>query len=160
MGFFTSNPGKILWVLGAVLVTLVKLPFLSLYYAFSRPNPKWTVRQALMNRLMRAFLYHSAVVQAKTPLNFKPGTEGDRFVTIPPVEKRQQKEREKEERLVRLQANKQIRQEKQLQKDQQKKEKKPQKRKREDSTTESSERHKSVVGRNGRQITLPLRFRD
>jgi hypothetical protein len=76
------------------------------------------------------------------------------------VEKLQQKEREKEERLVRLQVNKQIRQEKQLQKDQQTKGKKPQKRKREDSTTESSKRPKSVVGRSGRQITLPLRFRD
>ncbi|PVH92955.1 hypothetical protein DM02DRAFT_619607, partial [Periconia macrospinosa] len=76
------------------------------------------------------------------------------------AEKLQQKEREREERLVRLQVNKQIRQEKQLQKDQQKKEKKPQKRKREDSATESAKRHKSVVGRNGRQITLPLRFRD
>jgi hypothetical protein len=76
------------------------------------------------------------------------------------AEKLQQKEREKEERLVQQQVNKQMRQEKQLQKDQQRKEKKPQKRKRENTTTESSKRQKSVVGRNGRQITLPERFRD
>ncbi|PVH94436.1 hypothetical protein DM02DRAFT_633731 [Periconia macrospinosa] len=75
-------------------------------------------------------------------------------------EKRQQKEREKEERLVQQQVNKQIPQEKQLQMDQKKEEKKPQKRKREDTIVESSKRQKSVVGRNGRQITLPVRFED
>jgi len=76
------------------------------------------------------------------------------------AEKLQQKEREKEEHLVRQQVNKQIQQEKQLQKDQQKKEKMPQKRKREDSMVECPKRQKSVVGRSGRQITLPLRFQD
>ena len=75
-------------------------------------------------------------------------------------EKIQQKEREKEERLVRQQANKQLKQKNQLQKEQQKKEKIPQKRKREDTTVESSKRQKSVVGRNGRKITLPVRFND
>jgi hypothetical protein len=75
-------------------------------------------------------------------------------------EKRQQKEREKEERLVQQRVNKQIRQEKKLRKDQKKAEKKPQKRKREDAIVESSKRQKSVVGRNGRQITLPVRFQD
>jgi acetyl esterase/lipase len=86
MGFLTSHPGKALWVLGAVLITLARLPFVSLYYIFRRPNPKWTLRQTLMNDLMRAFLYHSAVVQAKTPLKLEPGSEGERFVTIPAVQ--------------------------------------------------------------------------
>ncbi|KAF2450849.1 alpha/beta-hydrolase [Karstenula rhodostoma CBS 690.94] len=86
MGFLTSHPGKAIWVLGAVLITLARLPLVSLYYIFRRPNPKWTIRQALMNDLMRAFLYHSAVVQAKTPLKLDPGSEGERFVTIPAVQ--------------------------------------------------------------------------
>lgn len=85
MGFLTSHPGKAVWVLGAVLVTLARLPFVSLYYLLRRPNPKWTTRQALMNDLMRAFLYHSAVVQTKTPLKLEAGSEGERFVTIPAV---------------------------------------------------------------------------
>lgn len=39
-----------------------------------------------MNNLMRTFLYHSAVVIVKTPLKLDPGSEGERFVNIPPVE--------------------------------------------------------------------------
>lgn len=88
MSIFTSHPGKAIWVLGAVLVTLAKLPMLSIYYLFQRPDPRWTVRQALMNNLMRAFLYHSAVVQVKTPLNLEPGAEGKRFVLIPAIDQR------------------------------------------------------------------------
>jgi acetyl esterase/lipase len=86
MGLFTSYPGKALWVLGAIFVVLSKLPILSVYYAVKRPDPKWTLRQSLMNNLMRAFLYHSAVVRAKTPLTLEPGSEGERFMRIPPAE--------------------------------------------------------------------------
>ncbi|KAH7408619.1 Alpha/Beta hydrolase protein [Phaeosphaeria sp. MPI-PUGE-AT-0046c] len=86
MPLFTSNPAKSIWVLGAILFTLLKLPFLSLYHVFRRPHPNWTFRQAIMNHLMRTFLYHSAVVQARTPLKLDPGSEGNRFVQIPPVE--------------------------------------------------------------------------
>jgi hypothetical protein len=85
MSFLTSYPGKALWVLGVVIVTLAKLPFISLYYVLHRPSPRWTVRQALMNHLMRTFLYHSAVVEASTPLNLNPGTEAERFITMPPI---------------------------------------------------------------------------
>jgi acetyl esterase/lipase len=81
----TQYPGKAVWVFAAALITLIKLPVLSLYYIFKRPNPRWTVRQALMNSLMRAFLYYTAVVHAKTPLKLTPGPEGDRFIEIPPV---------------------------------------------------------------------------
>jgi acetyl esterase/lipase len=86
MGLFTSYPGKALWVLSAILVVLSKLPILSVYYAVKRPNQKWTLRQSLMNNLMRTFLYHSAVVRAKTPLTLEPGSEGWRFMRIPPAE--------------------------------------------------------------------------
>jgi acetyl esterase/lipase len=85
MGLFTSYPGKALWVISAIFVVLCKLPILGVYYAVKRPHPKWTLRQSLMNNLMRAFLYHSAVVRAKTPLTLVPGSEGERFIQIPPV---------------------------------------------------------------------------
>jgi len=85
MSSLTSHPGKAMWVLGVALVTLVKVPLLSLYYLIQRPNPQWTVRQALMNNLMRIFLYHTAVVRAKTPLKLEPGSERERFVQVPPV---------------------------------------------------------------------------
>lgn len=88
MFLLTSNPFKTIWALGAILTTLAKLPFVSLYYVFRRPHLSWTVRQALMNHLMRVFLYHSAVVQAKTPLKLETGKEGERFVHIPPVDEK------------------------------------------------------------------------
>lgn len=85
MGLFTSHPGKAVWVTFAVLFALTKLPLLSIYYIFRRPHPKWTVRQSLMNHLMRSFLYHSAAVRTQTCLSLEPGSEGNRFVQIPPV---------------------------------------------------------------------------
>jgi acetyl esterase/lipase len=85
MNILTNYPGKALWVLGTVVVTMVKLPLITFYYVLCRPHPKWTVRQAVMNNLMRAFLYHTAVVRAKTPLKLDPGSEGERFIEIPPV---------------------------------------------------------------------------
>lgn len=85
MSLLTSYPGKAVWVLSSVIVTFAKLPFISLYHVFKRPNPQWTVRQALTNHLMRSMLYHVAVVQMKTPLSLDPGTEGEKFITMPPV---------------------------------------------------------------------------
>ena len=85
MNLLTSHPGKSLWVFCAILITIAKLPFLSLYYFLQRPHAKWTVRQALMNHLMRVFLYHSAIVEVKTPLKLDPGSERERFIQIPPA---------------------------------------------------------------------------
>lgn len=85
MNVLTSYPGESVWVLGAAIVALSKLPLLSFYYAFRRPYSRWTVRQALTNNLMRAFLYHTAVFRAKAPLKLDPGKEGNRFVEIPPI---------------------------------------------------------------------------
>jgi hypothetical protein len=85
MNIFRLHPFKAIWVLCAVIATLAKLPFTILYYHLKRPDPGWTVRQALMNHLMRSFLYHSAVIQARTPLTLESGSEGSRFVVIPPV---------------------------------------------------------------------------
>jgi acetyl esterase/lipase len=38
-----------------------------------------------MNHLMRTFLNHSAVVEASTALKLDPGSDGERFITMPPV---------------------------------------------------------------------------
>ncbi len=85
MSLLTSYPGKALWVLGAVIATLAKLPFITSYYFLQRPYPTWTIRQASMNYLLRSFLYHSAVVEAKTLLMLDPGSEGERLIKMPPV---------------------------------------------------------------------------
>ncbi|KAI1394476.1 Alpha/Beta hydrolase protein [Hypoxylon trugodes] len=84
MAFVTSSPGKYLWVIGAALINLFKLPFLLCYYipTFTRPDPRWTVFQSTMNHYMNSFIYHTAYVETVTPLDFEPRSLGDRFIRI------------------------------------------------------------------------------
>lgn len=85
----TSGIGKVTWTIGAIILTIVKLPFWLIYFIPPplRQHPQWTYRQALMNELMQAFLYHSSLVEVKTPLSLNPGPEKERFVKIPPTDK-------------------------------------------------------------------------
>lgn len=84
MSFVTSGPGKYIWATGVVLMNLIKLPLLILYYlpAFTRPDPRWSVFQSIMNNYMSSFIYHTAYVEAVTPLDLEPGSFGDRVVKI------------------------------------------------------------------------------
>lgn len=84
MALTTESPGKYLWATGAVLVNLFRLPLSALYYIpkSTRPHPKWTVWQSVMNLAMNSFIYHFAVVQGVTQLDLQPGKLGDRFVSI------------------------------------------------------------------------------
>ncbi|KAI1381816.1 Alpha/Beta hydrolase protein [Hypoxylon crocopeplum] len=85
MSLITSSPGKYVWVIGAILINLVKLPLLLLYYQpkFTRPHHEWTIRQSVLNHVMNSFLFHTAYVEAVTPLDLRPGSFRDRFVPIP-----------------------------------------------------------------------------
>ena len=85
----THGMGKVIWTIGAIILTITKLPFWLIYFLPPplRQHPQWTYRQALMNELMGAFLYHSALVEVKTPLSLNPGSEKDRFVKISPSDK-------------------------------------------------------------------------
>lgn len=85
----TSQPGKAIWTIGAVVVTVVMLPFWLLYYSQRplRQHPGWTYHQAVMNQLFEAYLYHSAAVQVHTLLRLDSGAEGERFVIITPSSK-------------------------------------------------------------------------
>ncbi|KAH6639967.1 Alpha/Beta hydrolase protein [Truncatella angustata] len=87
MSLITTTPGKYFWAIGASLFSLAKLPFLSLYYLpnVNRPHPEWSVLQCVLNNLMNAFVYHTAVVEAVTPLDLRPGSLGNRFIAIPPL---------------------------------------------------------------------------
>ncbi|KAL9094922.1 MAG: hypothetical protein Q9165_002872 [Trypethelium subeluteriae] len=82
----TYQPFKALWVLFAVSTTLIRLPLWTLLYLVPslRPNPHWTLRQALGTRLVRLVLYQSSLVQVKTPTSLTPGAEKSRFITIDP----------------------------------------------------------------------------
>ncbi|KAK8045561.1 hypothetical protein PG993_005585 [Apiospora rasikravindrae] len=87
MALITSFPGKTLWGTWAAILNLAKLPFLPLYYLprATRPHPEWSIPQCIMNNLMNAFIYHTAVVEAVQPLDLKPGSLGNRFAAIPAV---------------------------------------------------------------------------
>jgi hypothetical protein len=81
--FVAKQPGKALWTGAALLWTLVRLPvWLACYIPKRfRPHPKWTYKQALMNRLLEANLYHSSIVEICTPVRLD---ETDGFVRIHP----------------------------------------------------------------------------
>lgn len=83
---YTSHPGKLLATAGAIGVGVVQLPFWMLYFlaASRRPNPKWTYQQALGVFIVKSYLTWTAVIELKTPLSLKSGSEGDRFVVIKP----------------------------------------------------------------------------
>ncbi|KAB8346057.1 hypothetical protein FH972_023109 [Carpinus fangiana] len=85
----TTYPGKALWTLFAVVFNAIRLPLWILYYIPSslRPHAKWTLRQAIGVRVVKAFLYNVASVEMKTPLSLKPGSEKDRFQVLEPAKK-------------------------------------------------------------------------
>lgn len=80
----TTRPGKVLWTTSAIIFTVVALPIWLLYYIPEsyRQHPKWTYHQAIVNELMRAFLYHSSVAEIRTPLSLESGANKERFVKI------------------------------------------------------------------------------
>lgn len=84
----TRHPFKAAYALYAVLLESIRIPLWMLVYILPslRPEPKWTHRQAVRTRLLRAIVYHSAQVEVHVPLSMTPGGEGDRFVIMTPAE--------------------------------------------------------------------------
>ena len=82
----THGVGKAIWITGAILLTIIQLPIWLVYFLPTplRQHPKWTYRQALMNKIMRTMMYHCSLVEVRTPLSLEPGAEKDCFVMIPP----------------------------------------------------------------------------
>ncbi|MCJ1281200.1 hypothetical protein MMC26_000518 [Xylographa opegraphella] len=81
--FVTRQPGKAIWTLAASLYTVAQLPFWLVLFIPSRyrQHSRWTYRQAIMNKLLRLFLYHSSYVEVKTPIRLE---ETGRFIKIRP----------------------------------------------------------------------------
>lgn len=79
-----------IWIVGGILLTLIKVPFWLIYFRSqqARQHPKWTYRQAVTNELMRAFLYHSSVLERQTALSLEPGSEKTLFVRLAPQDPR------------------------------------------------------------------------
>lgn len=82
--FVSKQPGKAIWTIAAACYTAVQLPFWLLYFIPKRfrQHPDWTYQQALMNRIVRAILYHSSYVEVSTPIRLD---EKEGFVRINPA---------------------------------------------------------------------------
>ncbi|MCJ1321667.1 hypothetical protein MMC15_007012 [Xylographa vitiligo] len=81
--FITKQPGKAIWTLAASIYTILQLPFWLVFFVPSnfRQHPQWTYRQAIMNKLLRVFLYHCSYVEVKTPIQLE---ETGKFIKIRP----------------------------------------------------------------------------
>lgn len=88
-GMIQSRLGKVVWTIGIISITLARLPFWLVYYAPRdlRQHPKWTCLQAIKHRLVRILLYHSSLMEVRTPIELEPGVEKDRFAKIEPARK-------------------------------------------------------------------------
>lgn len=84
-----SRLGKVVWTIAIISITLARLPFWLVYYAPRdlRQHPKWTYLQAIKHRLVRIFLYHSSLMEVRTPIELEPRVEKDRFAKIEPARK-------------------------------------------------------------------------
>ena len=86
--WLSLQPFKAVWTLLAVTLTASKIPFWLLYFLPTRlrQHPQWTYRQAIVNELLKSFVYHASIVRVKTPITLDPGAEKERFVTFAPLE--------------------------------------------------------------------------
>ncbi|KAF4543216.1 Alpha beta hydrolase fold-3 domain containing protein [Lasiodiplodia theobromae] len=87
----TRQPFKTLYALWALwFEATIRLPLSALLYllfpSLTRPEPRWTWRQAIGVRLLRAIVHHSAEIEVHVPLSLAPGAEGSRFVVMEPAE--------------------------------------------------------------------------
>ncbi|KZM24366.1 hydrolase [Ascochyta rabiei] len=87
MTLLTYQPIKGAYVLAALGFELLCLPLFIVKYltSYGRQHPEWTFRQALMTRIVFAFIYHVANIQANQPTPLVPGREKERFVRIKPA---------------------------------------------------------------------------
>lgn len=84
----TYQPAKALWALLAIAFNTARLPLWILYYIprSFRPNPNWSLAQAVRVRVMRTALWNMSLVQVQVPVSLVPGKEKERFVTFPPAQ--------------------------------------------------------------------------
>lgn len=79
----TKQPVKAIWTAGAVIQTIALLPFWLIYFIppYLRQHPKWTYKQAILNKLVRIIVYHISKVEMHTPIQLD---ENHGFVKINP----------------------------------------------------------------------------
>ncbi|KAI0592707.1 Alpha/Beta hydrolase protein [Biscogniauxia sp. FL1348] len=86
-GIWTCQPGKAVYTVFFVALTLLRLPWLCVLYLFPsmRPNVCWTFRQSLSRTLFSYFGEYVATVELEPPPTLVPGNEKDKFVVINPA---------------------------------------------------------------------------
>ena len=86
-GWRTRQPGFAIWLVVAVVRTLLELFFYTVYYVprSLRQSPTWTYRQACMTRLFKSGFHVITELGFTQSLNAAPGDLGDRWVTIDPA---------------------------------------------------------------------------
>ena len=85
--FITQQPGKAIWTLYAVISIIVRLPFWLFYFIprALRPQPQWTYRQAITNKVVKAGTYFLFSMRVTPTLSLDPGKEKERFVVLEPA---------------------------------------------------------------------------
>lgn len=87
MSLLTYHPFKALYALLAVLLESARFPFWILRYILrsGRPNPHWTLQQAIRVRIVRAWLFHVSQIEIYTPPSLRSGLEWRRFAVMQPA---------------------------------------------------------------------------
>ena len=83
------QPFKFIWGLCAIVSNAIQFPFWVVYYLLpnTRPNPNWSFQSAIVNHVVKRYLYHSALTHLTTPLSLKPGIEGKKWEVVQPSTK-------------------------------------------------------------------------
>ena len=86
----TTHPGKFVYTVLTLFLNAARLPLWMIYFIPSvlRQNPKWTWKQAVRVRVVRAFLYWCSQVEMITPFDLTSGAEKDQWVNLSPVDSR------------------------------------------------------------------------
>lgn len=84
----TAYPGKFVYTVLTIFLNAARLPLWMIYFIHSglRQNPKWTWKQAVRIRAVRAILHWCSKVEMITPFDLTPGAEKDQWVNLSPVD--------------------------------------------------------------------------
>ncbi|KAI9848575.1 MAG: hypothetical protein M1837_007244 [Sclerophora amabilis] len=83
----TRQPGKTIWVILAIILTIIRLSLWLTYFipkSFRQYRTR-TYCQAVTNELLKEILYHLSVIQPVVLFLLNPGAEKERFTTISPA---------------------------------------------------------------------------
>ncbi|KAJ0162421.1 Acetyl-hydrolase [Colletotrichum tanaceti] len=88
---WSQRPLRLIYILliapPTMVASLLRIVFLSIAPR-TRPNPRWSFRQSFMVQLVKTVVNVQSTLRWSRPLSLLLETEGDRFVVVPPADKR------------------------------------------------------------------------